>query len=416
MYTRTQTIAIVLVLISVVAVPAAIAQQTTTGAGAGSAPVEAEDRADEEYTRLSVEVDDGYPELKPGENASVTVTVANHDEEAVTVDPSLEHPPRGSDVLPAEWLEYDADNLTVEPDEAVTFNVTVAVPENADLGRYHVAIAVTDERIQHPGQPPRPLHAARLGVNVYKGPTVHVLSRTHLNGQIEAGDATTAEIVVENTGDEAVPVNPEIGADDPHRRGPRSDATLDPAWVDVDAPGEIPAGVRATVEVTVSPPADAELGNHRTEIDLGLRDPARPEDDQHWQRVGVDVNVWSQPEEPYVRDFDVDSATDAVGLRLTQRGGHGSTVFGGDHEPGSFNVTLVSPDGERISPERVRLSDRGSVDLTRNRRTGPVDEAYSAGSAEREYVYRVEAPTTGEWTVEIEPQNTIRFDYEIVRE
>jgi hypothetical protein len=182
--------------------------------------------------------------------------------------------------------------------------------------------------------------------------------------------------------------------------------------VNIDAPSEIGAGETETVEITVSPPADAERGDYNAEIDLGLRDPARNERDSHWQELRLRFQVWTQPEEPFETSFGVrEEATDAT-LKL-ESDRHPRTS--GDGTEADFDVTFVSPDGTEIDAERVQVTDKGRVSLGDERRPTMSDGTYSAGGDHQTFKYRLDDPEAGTWSVRITPENTMEFNYEITR-
>lgn len=75
------------------------------------------------------------------------------------------------------------------------------------------------------------------------------------------------------------------------------------------------------------------------------------------------------------------------------------------------------PDGSTVEPERIQVTDSGNVDLGERRRPGARTQGtYASDGGDTEFVYRVEAPESGDWTARILPKNTANFDYEIVRE
>jgi hypothetical protein len=385
---------------------------SSSGSAASGAASDGSGTADWNYTRLYVEADDSYFDVKPGESQEFTVTVENGEDEAVDLNPHVYVPPTAQNPIPASWVEIEGDESLAAGAEA-GFTVTVSVPEDAEIGNYDGMIAFTDEKITYPGRPPRPVHATHLGVEVWTEPTVKVLSDTYVHGQVEAGDSVTHQIVVKNTGDSAVPLKPELASERNHCRGSGCPLQLDPAWIDVDAPTEVAPGETATVTISMSPSADAERGRYDTRIDLGLKDPARPERDTYWQEVDLNYVVWKQPDEAFETSVDVSENARSLTLTLSPRT-HSDSA---DSEPASFDVQFVSPDGETIDAERVRTTDRGFVDLGgRDRRSATDDGDYAVRSGGTEFVYRVDDPAAGEWTVQMTPHNTIGFNYELVRD
>lgn len=417
MNTRTFVTLLVVAGLLVPAAGAAVNPQADSPAPRSVAGTESSQDAassnDANYTRLYI--DDQYRrlELKPGESDSINVTVENGEDEPVDVSPRVYVPPRGERPIEESWVTIEDGDTTLDAGEEGTFEVTISIPEDTELNRYGGAIAFTNETIAYPGQPERPVHGVSVNVEVWREPTVRILSDRHAYTRVEAGDSFTRTIVVENTGDQAVPVNPQLKTED-RRRYYGGRETLDRSWLDIDAPNEIAAGETGTVEVTVSPPANAGRGDYRAELDLGLKDPARPERDAYWQEIGLRFQVWTQPEEPFETSFTVSEDAENVTLELSAgrpyRDGSGT-------EPPGFDVTFVSPDGTEIDAERVRVTTRGSVNLGENRRRPNADDStYATGGQQQTFRYRVDDPDAGSWSVRIMPNNTMRFGYEIVRE
>lgn len=79
-----------------------------------------------------------------------------------------------------------------------------------------------------------------------------------------------------------------------------------------------------------------------------------------------------------------------------------------------FDVEFVDPNGRVLEAERVRVTDRGSVDMCGDDRRRFGDGPVVRGGGQ-EFVYRVEDPEAGEWTLRAMPENTIGFAYEIAR-
>ena len=391
------------------AVPApndAVSTATATGDSAGSGDGPAN------YTRLYVDARDSYLDLKPGESTTFTVVVQNGEEEAVDVNPHLFTSPTDRDPIESSWVEIDGPD-SIDAGEEVEYEVSVSVPEDAEIARYSGMIAFTDETVATaPNRPARPVHAAHMSVNVWKEPTVKILSETYISTQVEAGDSVTKQIVIENTGDESVPLSPERAEQRGHCYGTHCPQQVDQSWIDIDAPSQIEPGETATVTVTIAPDADADRGRYDTSVNLGLDDPNRRDDNGYWQEINLNFVVWEQPEEPYEVDFSVSERTDSVTLTLNPQ--NYRTAENAD-DP-SFDVTFVSPDGERIEAERVEVSERGSVNLGAQRqRDATEDGAYATRSEQTEFVYEIDAPDAGEWTAEIMPDDTIGFQYELTR-
>jgi hypothetical protein len=370
------------------------------------------------YTRLYVDDEYRRLELKPGESETFEVTVENGEDGPVEITPGLFVPKVGERPVKKGWVSIDPGQATLEADAERTVTVTVSVPDDAELGRYRASVQFTDETIQYPGRPARPIHAASFSVEVQRDPTVFVLPLNRGYAQVEAGESYTHSVRINNTGEQAVPLDPQLNLREggPPRPGDRP--SLDRSWFTVDAPSQVPAGESATVEVTVEVPEDASRGDYDAEIDLGLRDPARNEERDYWQQLHMGVQVWKQPDEPFEKTFDVSEGTESVTVQLSAGDRRNA-----DDEPASFDVTLVGPDGETVTPERVETTNRGYVDLSGDRRRYryAAESADASGSAyadeggERILRYRVDSPDDGEWTLQVMPRDTVRFRYEILR-
>lgn len=399
------------VLVVGMLVPAASAQLTTqqhshgaatATSGASSAAAAAEpDPAN--YTRLYVSERYNRLDLKPGQSDSFEVTVENGEDSPVTLDPHLYLPKVGERPVERDWVSIDAGDTTLDAGETRTVEVTVEVPEDVQQAQYQGAVAFTNETITYPGRPARPVHAASFAVEVRREPTVHVRHGDHGFRQARAGGSVTHVVTIENTGDGAVPVNPTLSAE---RTGRES--VIQRSWVDIDAPSEIGPGETANVTVTVEPPGDADRGRYDVPVDLGLKDPARPDHRGYWQRVDVRVQVWKQPDEPIERQFRVSDDAGNVTLTLST---HSRFQSDDGTEPVGFDVEFVSPDGTVVDADRVRVTDSGHVDLSADSRS-----RYPAASGgEKRFTYRLADPDAGTWSVRIVPHNTFEFGYEITR-
>ena len=419
---QTRTLVFVLVVVglatatgAVTAMPqadsATTPAQTAAGGGAGGGDT-ATDPGN--YTRLYISDQYRNLRLKPGESDTVSVTVENGEDEAVDLSPRLATPPtRSQPPLNAEWVSIEADDTTLDAEESRSFDVTVEVPDDAEIGQYGGMIAFTDETMQYPGRPPQPIHSATLDVEVWQEPTVEIQSDTHVYTQLKAGETFSRELTIRNTGEEAVPVNPQLNSENAYRAGPAGRATLDRSWVTIDAPSEIAPGETDTVEISVSPPADADRGDYNAQIDLGINDPARANDHSYWQRVDLSFQLWTEPDEPFETSFDVSESTTNATLELTSS--HRPRANDGDTNA-DFDVTFVAPDGREIDVARERLTDTGHVNLGAQRPGTATDGTYAASGGQRTFTYRLNDPQSGEWSVRIMPENTISFEYDLTRE
>lgn len=387
-----------------VAQASASASGSSSGGGSGMAATDPGN-----FTRLYVDAERPQLRLKPGESDQFTVTIENGDDHAVELDPHLYLPPTGGPVVEESWVTVDGPSR-LAPDESAEFTVTVSVPDDADVGRYSGQVAFTDETVSYPGQPARPVHAEYLRVEVWQEPTVKLHSSTYLNAQVEAGETVTREIQVENTGDEPVPLSPEFSRQRGVCRGDCPDR-FDRSWLDVDAPSQVGPGETATVTLTVAPPADAERGRYDTRLSLGLKDPTRPDRDAYWQQVDLNVEVWSQPGSPFETTFAVSERAEDVTVTLTPRSG----PYPAEAASPGFDVSFVDPNGSVVDATRVEVTDRGFVDMSGDDPRATGDGEFAVRDGGTAFVYRLDDPGAGEWTLRVTPENTVGFRYEITR-
>ncbi len=407
-----QVIAVVLVAALVVPVSGVSASPVyQTGDAGGSGASDSGTDSFGNYSRLYI--DGGYEDLrlKPGESDSLTVTVENIDDDTVTLDPHVVADNPRARPIPDEWFSVSVSDESLSPDEDTEITLSVDVPADATIGDYRSRLALTDETVAAPGRPPRPVHSVTLHVDVWREPTVHLRSDTHMHTQVRAGGTHTHEVVVENTGDTAVPLAPTF--EEGQFRGPPGRTAADRSWFEIDAPPEIGPGEQATVEITVQPPADATRDRYDATLMLGVEDPARDDRDDYWQRVRLNFQVWTPPSEPFTETFDVRPGTERVELQLNP---HAPPHRGSDgtDRPG-FNVTFTAPDGSTVPAERVRVTDRGSVGLSDTHSPVETQGEYAIRNRGTEFVYAVDDPTAGTWTVDMMPDNTVGFQYEVIR-
>jgi len=405
---------ITLVVVGAVAATGVVAATTqnsaTTTTVQTDSSVDSPDPAN--YTRLYV--DDGHQrvELKPGESDTVTASVENGESEAVELSPQLVTlPARNQPPVEQSWVSIDPADTTLDAGESREFEITVDVPNDAEIGDYRGIIGFTDETVRYPGRPPQPVHSTSVSVEVWQEPTVEINSESHIYTQLKAGGTATREISVSNTGDQAVPLSPQFNAENERRRRPSRRNTLDRSWISIDAPNEIAPGETETVEITVAPPADADRGDYRATVDLGITDPARPDDRAYWQQISLGFQLWTEPETPFETTFSVDEETTNTTLELSAHQSRSAKAS----QNANFDVTFVSPDGREIDAQRSRLTDSGRINLGDRRQPAQTDETYAAERSQQTFSYELSDPTAGQWSVRIMPDNTMSFEYELTR-
>ncbi|CCQ34141.1 conserved hypothetical protein containing N-terminal carbohydrate-binding module, putative alpha galactosidase [Halorhabdus tiamatea SARL4B] len=381
---------------------------TTVSAGSSQASAGSSQTNATNYTHLYLDDQYQYGEVKPGNSTTFNITVANGEDHAVELSPHVVLPQLEAHPIQDAWITIEDANTTLGANAERTFTVTVSVPEDTELGDYQAAIALTEETISYPARPPQPIHAATISVEVYQEPTVTIQSPSYYSTSIQAGSDYTYEVVVENTGENAVPLNPSIETEESRYR---DQATAQRSWFDIEAPSEVAAGENATVEITVNAPSDASVGDYDAMVDLGLKDPGRQDQSDYWQQVDLGFQIWEQPEDPFVTDFQVGDEVENVTLTLSASQYREMA----NDRPASFDVTFVAPNGTVADHQRAQVTNRGSVSLTSAASRGETQGPYTSGNEAKQFVYGVDDPSAGEWTVQIMPHNTTDFSYEIVR-
>jgi hypothetical protein len=368
----------------------------------------------EEYVRLYIEDEYRHLELKPGESETFSVTIENGDETDVEITPDVFVPELGNQrPVKPDWVTIEPGDVTLEPDEEETFDVTVDVPEDAELARYQGTIALTDRTVSYENRPPRPVHSAGFSLTVYKEPIVRITQGDYLHARAQAGDTIERTITIENTGDQSVPLNPTLDIDSNRHYHGGDRQQLQRSWIDIDAPSQVAAGETVDVTVTIDVPGNAARGHYDTEFSLGLKDPHRRDDNQYWQRIDLSLEVWEQPDEPFETTVQIEDETETVSVTLDA--GRNYRRGASDVEAPTFDVVFVAPNGTVVPPEKVTRTQSGSVNLADDDPHALEQGAYSADGERHTVTYEVDSPESGEWTVRIMPHNAMYFGYEITQ-
>lgn len=286
------------------------------------------------------------------------------------------------------------------------------------LGHYGAMIAFTKDTFQTPYPVPFPnyINSFMLSVNVWKEPTIRIYTR-YIHDRVEPGNTYNYDIKLENTGNEAVDLKPELSSEGRYYYGgPYSEGALPEDWIIINAPKQVKANSKATVKVTINVPRDAK-GRYEGQIDLNIDDPSLQRYDS---QVHLSLEVWSQPTEPFTKKFDVQEGA-KVDLTISTyqyKYDRYSASTRTTNKP-SFIVTLKDPNGNPITAQLTKRIESGSVNL--GMYSMPPWEIVSAGvyneeSTRYSETYTIDSATSGEWTLSILPKNTDRFDYTIVTE
>ncbi|NOR77706.1 MAG: hypothetical protein GQ523_04625 [Methanophagales archaeon] len=170
-----------------------------------------EENAEEaDYTNLQISPRNEWFEIKPGGEKEFTIKVKNKENESVFTSPRLETMLYGEYFMEEEWITFEPGSAEIESEEVQEYTVTVKIPEDAEIGDYSTQIVFTNDTISTPYLPflPQP-SAIILSINVWE-PQKIVIQPRYIHGMVEAGQTKEYQIQIENKGDEAISISPEI--------------------------------------------------------------------------------------------------------------------------------------------------------------------------------------------------------------
>ena len=367
------------------------------------------------YTKLQISPRYQHLRLQPGESAEFEVTAKNlGDEESIATQPHVVIQPYSEYILDESWITITPSEAEIAADAKQEYTVAVAIPDDADIGYYNASIVFTDEEMQTPYPAPYPtyVNSMELTIDVWKMPAVQIQTR-YIHDRVEAGESQTYSIRLENISDNAISLDPQFGGNmyrySSYDYGP---SMLPEEWVSIVSPGEIAAHSQATVELNVNIPNDAK-GYYEAEISLNIDDPAIQEWDQ---MVHVNLEVWEQPTTPYTREFTVNEGGNiTIEVSANQYKWDRYSEVGQAEDP-SFEITLVSPNGEELNPEATRKVIHEQINLGMSY-LPPWEVSgagiYQLGNTEYSEQYAINSATSGTWTLKILPRNTESFEYTI---
>ena len=389
-------------------------------AGQASSPLAArvevseqsEDEQQTDYKILQISPKHEWFELKPGGEKEFTAKVKNRDEEAVSTSPRIEVQPFGEYFLEEEWITVEPGSAEIKASEEQEYTVTVKIPEDAEIGYYSAQIVFTNDTMPTPYPAPFPVYVNSLSISirVWEPPKI-VVQPQHIHDRVEAGQSQEYEIQLENKGDKAIAISPEIGGKE--RWGGPFENMIPEGWLTIDAPAKVDANSKAAVRVTVNVPADAK-GRYEGGINLNIDDLSI----ERWnQEVHLSLEIWKQPTTPFRKDFTVKQG-EKVSVVVTARQ-HAYDKYGGEaeeKEEPSFDValSLATLGGGKLTPEPSKTVKTGEVSLGMDYL--PPWEASSEGmyhvmSTVYSETYEITNATGGAWTLEILPRNAESFEY-----
>jgi len=408
--------------------------QPKVGAGIESSSIYAGDYFPE-FEKIRVDPAYKYLELEPGESDNFTVTVENKDNKTIRLKPELLITPYTENFMNESWISISPSEGALKPGEELEFQVNVDIPEDADLGNYAVLIAFTEKVPEGDvaGYYPNFPGTMQLNVQVWVKPSVQILT-PYVNDLVEAGENYTYEIKLRNTGDKDIAISPEltegggiIYAESEASSSGMPQQVFGEDAIRVEAPEKIKAGQTAIVKLTLAVPADAK-GSYSGSLDLNIDDPGIRE---YEGMVSLSFRILPVPEEPYENTFEV--GTDGpITLEIkAYQYGYGLYTTGGNRDlTPYFNVSLIDPSGNKITPIPVSTKYSGSINIVDDTYPQPsyplpyisskiaggmetYDQgSYQGGSTTFVKTYTAQG-SAGEWTISILPRNTENFEYTV---
>ena len=380
----------------------------------------------------TISVDPSYYNtmLQPGTGENFTVTVTNMEGAAITVNPIMVITPYTYNFMDESWITITPAQKVLETGEKAQFEIKVSVPEDAKVGNYAATLAfmenVPEGDILYQGFP----GTVQLNVDVWIPPQVQILT-TYVYDRVEAGKVYDYEVMLRNTGDSEVAIDPKL-VENMYYPYPMSvevrpmamdSAASMPDYggyeqafgkdaITITGPSTIKPGETVVVKVQVKVPADAK-GDFFGSIDLNIDDPGIQD---YEEMVHLNFHVAVQPEKPYEIPFKVnDNGTVTIELRSYIYDVYPSNSIA---DP-SFEVKLTDPDGNEGKAVQKAVQYAGSV--TMGNVPYPVFKVSGNNSEYQEYsksyveTYTLEA-SAGQWTLSVMPHNTENFEYSISAE
>jgi hypothetical protein len=385
------------------------------------------------FEKIRVDPAHKYLELKPGDSKNFTVTIENKDNKTIELKPKPVITPYTENFINESWISISPSEKALNPGEKQEFEVKVNIPKDADLGNYAVLMAFTEKVPEGDvaGSYPNFPGTMRLDVQVWVKPSIQILT-PYVNDLVEAGKNYTYEIKLRNTGSKDIAISPELTKDMVYSIGMPEQAFGDDA-IRVEAPDKIKAGQTAIVKLTLTVPATAK-GNYNGNLDLKIDDPGIRE---YEGMVSLSFRVLPVPEKPYENTFEAET-NDPVTLEIRDNQyGFGLYTNGGNRDlTPSFNVSLVDPSGNEVTPTLVNTKYSGSINIVDDTypqlpyplpymssrfegdmSTGGNMETKNQGSYQggtTTFVKTYTAPgSVGKWKLSIYPENTQSFDYTV---
>ncbi|MFQ6073436.1 MAG: hypothetical protein ACE5KT_12165, partial [Methanosarcinales archaeon] len=183
-----------------------------------------------DFTKLQITPRYGNLQIKPGESKEIKVKVKNLENKTVKTQVIVEIPPYGEYLLEKEWIKVTPSSAEIPADGKQEYTIKVSIPKDAEIGYYSGVIAFTNETYPTPYPTPFPeyVNSFRLSVKVWKPPVIQFYPK-YISDRVEPGQTYTYDIQLENTGDKAIDIKPEIGGEVFY--GPYMEGAIPEEWI-----------------------------------------------------------------------------------------------------------------------------------------------------------------------------------------
>jgi hypothetical protein len=365
------------------------------------------------FTKIEISPQYSNFMLKPGESKDMTVTLKNKEKKAVSVKPNTVLMPYGGYNVDPEWINITPASAEIPAGGSQKFTIKVTVPNDASIGSSSVQIAFTNETMPTPYPVPIPnyIHALQLSLDIWTAPKMQIMTPS-INDMLEAGKEYDFDVKLKNTGKEAINIDPKMSSDNNGMYGGpygQMTAAFTDDSITITAPSNVPAGAEEIVKVHVKVPANAK-GSYNGGIKLNIDDPSIRE----WEgTVQMNFNVWTQPNEPFVKSF---SMKEAAPLTIEISSGYGypyGMATGTNKKEPSFETTIEGPSGKadfKVTKTVIKSGVNMGGQI-------PPWELDSKGIYQENGVQLIETYKTtgspGEWKLKVLPNNTESFEYSI---
>lgn len=364
-----------------------------------------------EFAKLDIEPRYYNLWIQAGDNKSLNVILKNLNEEAINASSKVIIPPFAENYIEENWISISPSEKEIKPGEEESFEIEVNIPEDADSGYYEVEIAFTEDVIEYDGSYPEYINSMSLSIEVWTPPKIMIFP-SYIGDMVEAGKEYDYKIMLKNIADYNITIEPEVWEGEMMYEYPPGQAFGIDA-ITINAPSEVKAGEIATVNVHLEVPEGAR-GHYCGNIKMNIDDPSIEEFNG---MIYLDFNVWSQPTEPYLKTFEVQTESPVtIEVRSQQYDYYQWYDPDRERDDPSFELTLKGPEGS-VTPILTGTEYSGVVDMGSDY-LPPWEVNYSGLYHEsmKTYIETYSLPegaTPGTWEMGVLPFNAEMFEYRI---